>query len=67
MKDVNQCLILAAGNGSRIASVSRGVPKPLVPLCGVPLLEHVMVSSEQAGAHAAEVFRVLAQRVEHPL
>jgi choline kinase len=49
MKGVNQCLILAAGNGSRIASVSRGVPKPLVPLCGVPLLEHVMMSSQQAG------------------
>jgi len=49
MKGINQCLILAAGNGSRIASVSRGVPKPLVPLCGVPLLEHVMMSSQQAG------------------
>jgi 1L-myo-inositol 1-phosphate cytidylyltransferase len=49
MKGVNQCLILAAGNGSRIASVSRGIPKPLVPLCGVPLLEHVMMSSQQAG------------------
>jgi 1L-myo-inositol 1-phosphate cytidylyltransferase len=46
---VDQCLILAAGNGSRIASLSGGVPKPLVPLCGVPLLEHVILSSEQAG------------------
>jgi choline kinase len=49
MNTVNQCLILAAGNGSRIASVARGVPKPLVPLCGVPLLEHVMTSSRDAG------------------
>jgi choline kinase len=49
MKGVNQCLILAAGNGSRIASVSRGVPKPLVKFCGVPLLEHVMMSAQQAG------------------
>ena len=49
MNPVNQCLILAAGNGSRIASVARGVPKPLVPLCGVPLLEHVMTSSCEAG------------------
>jgi choline kinase len=46
---VDQCLILAAGNGSRIASLSGGVPKPLVPLCGVPLLEHVILSSQQAG------------------
>lgn len=49
MNTVNQCLILAAGNGSRIASVAGGVPKPLVPLCGVALLEHVMTSSLQAG------------------
>lgn len=49
MKAINQCLILAAGNGSRIAPVARGVPKPLVPLCGVPLLEHVMTSSREAG------------------
>jgi len=49
MSAVNQCLILAAGNGSRIASVARGMPKPLVPLCGVPLLEHVIASSREAG------------------
>jgi choline kinase len=49
MTTVNECLILAAGNGSRIASVSGGVPKPLVPLHGVPLLEHVMTSCQEAG------------------
>ena len=49
MKTVSQCLILAAGNGSRIASVAGGVPKPLVPLCGVPLLEHVMSAAREAG------------------
>ncbi len=49
MATVNECLILAAGNGSRIASVSGGVPKPLVPLRGIPLLEHVMMSCQEAG------------------
>jgi choline kinase len=49
MTAVNECLILAAGNGSRIASVSGGVPKPLVPLRGIPLLEHVMTSCREAG------------------
>lgn len=49
MTTVNECLILAAGNGSRIASVSGGVPKPLVPLRGIPLLEHVMTSCQEAG------------------
>jgi choline kinase len=49
MSAVTQCLILAAGNGSRIASLAGGVPKPLVPVCGVPLLEHVIMSSYEAG------------------
>src|SRR5271165_3326781 len=49
MPAVNECLILAAGNGSRIASVSGGAPKPLVPLHGAPLLEHVMMSAQEAG------------------
>ena len=49
MTTVNECLILAAGNGSRIASVSGGVPKPLVCLHGIPLLEHVMTSCQEAG------------------
>jgi choline kinase len=49
MTAVNECLILAAGNGSRIASVSGGVPKPLVRLRGIALLEHVMTSCQEAG------------------
>jgi 1L-myo-inositol 1-phosphate cytidylyltransferase len=35
---VNECLILAAGNGSRIASLSGSMPKPLVSLFGVSAL-----------------------------
>src|SRR5260221_2772157 len=49
MAAVRDCLILAAGNGSGLAAVSRGMPKPLVPLHGVPLLEHVMMASQEAG------------------
>jgi 1L-myo-inositol 1-phosphate cytidylyltransferase len=49
MTTVNECLILAAGKGSRIASVSGGAPKPLVPLRGIPLLEHVITSCREAG------------------
>ncbi|HXJ07552.1 MAG TPA: NTP transferase domain-containing protein [Candidatus Acidoferrum sp.] len=49
MTTINECLILAAGNGSRIASVSGGIPKPLVPLRGILLLENVMTSCQEAG------------------
>lgn len=49
MAAVKQCLILAAGNGSRIAPLSGTAPKPLVPLFGAPLLEHIVLSSRAAG------------------
>jgi 1L-myo-inositol 1-phosphate cytidylyltransferase len=49
MKKVNQCLILAAGNGTRIRSVSGGLPKPLVNFRGKPILEHVIGRAHQAG------------------
>src|SRR5258708_30995828 len=71
MTAVNECLILGAGNGSGIASVSGGVPKPLVPLRGIPILEHVMTSCQEAGItrfvivvgyRAAQIRRWFAQR-----
>ena len=49
MAKVNECLILAAGHGSRIAALSGSAPKPLVPLLGAPLLEHIILSSNAAG------------------
>ena len=49
MKKVNQCLILAAGNGTRIRPVSAGLPKPLVDFRGKPILEHVIRRAHQAG------------------
>jgi 1L-myo-inositol 1-phosphate cytidylyltransferase len=49
MKEVNQCLILAAGNGTRIRSVSGGLPKPLVDFRGKPILEHIILRAHRAG------------------
>lgn len=49
MAIVKECLILAAGQGSRIASLSGSAPKPLVSLFGAPLLEHILLSSRAAG------------------
>jgi 1L-myo-inositol 1-phosphate cytidylyltransferase len=46
---VKQCLILAAGNGTRLRSVSAGLPKPLVQFRGKPILEHVIHRAHQAG------------------
>ena len=49
MAPVKECLILAAGNGTRIASLSGGAPKPLVSLFGASLLEHILLSAHAAG------------------
>ncbi len=49
MRRVNQCLILAAGNGTRLRSVSAGIPKPLVKFRGTPLLQHVILGAREAG------------------
>jgi len=49
MSKVNQCLILAAGNGTRLRSISAGMPKPLVPFRGRPILEQVILRAHQAG------------------
>src|SRR5208282_1613363 len=49
MTNAKLALILAAGNGSRLAACSGELPKPLVPLHGKPLLEHVMSGARAAG------------------
>lgn len=49
MSTANLGLILAAGNGSRLASVSNSPPKPLIELHGRPLLEHVLLDARKAG------------------
>jgi len=49
MATIKQCLILAAGNGSRLKAVSAGLPKPLVAFQGRPILEHILRRAQRAG------------------
>lgn len=48
MVRVKQCLILAAGNGTRLRAVSHELPKPLVEFQGKPILEHVIRGAQEA-------------------
>ena len=53
------CVILAAGQGTRMKSA---LPKVLHPLCGKPLLWHVMTAAQTSGA--GEVVAVIGHGAE---
>ena len=57
------CLILAAGHGSRLRAMSES--KPLTPVAGRPLIEHVIAAAAEAGSRAFTVVTGhQAERVE---
>ena len=67
------CLIIAAGHGSRLREVSAS--KPLTPVAGVPLIEHVIAPRRRAarprftvvtGHEAERVEAFLADRCRLP-
>jgi NDP-sugar pyrophosphorylase family protein len=44
-------VLLAAGRGTRMGSLTASTPKPLLPLCGRPIIEHILVGMRRAGIH----------------
>ncbi len=44
-----KAVILAGGEGTRLASISGGLPKPMMPLLGKPLLEHIVALLRSCG------------------
>ena len=46
-------IIMAGGEGTRLKSVTGDLPKPMVPLCGRPLLEHILALLRRCGVREA--------------
>ena len=49
MSDSPVCVILAAGEGSRMRPLTESRPKVMLPLAGQPLLEKLLVECQKAG------------------
>jgi N-acetyl-alpha-D-muramate 1-phosphate uridylyltransferase len=59
-----RAMVLAAGLGTRMAPLTERTPKPLVPVGGKPLLDHVLDRLAEAGVELAVVnVHYLADRI----
>jgi NDP-sugar pyrophosphorylase family protein len=59
---VRKAVILAAGRGTRLGSLTDDLPKPMLPLKGKPILEHLLDRLRAAGF--IEAFLVTGYRAE---
>lgn len=44
-------MILAAGFGTRLKAIGRKTPKPMLPVCGIPLIRYALAQMKAAGIH----------------
>src|SRR3990170_7205705 len=55
MTEARTAMVLAAGVGERMRPLTLRLPKPLVPLAGRPLIDHVLYRLAAAGVKTAVV------------
>lgn len=44
-----KAVVMAGGEGSRLRPLTAGLPKPLVPICNRPIMEHILVLLSRHG------------------
>jgi NDP-sugar pyrophosphorylase family protein len=55
MPEVKKAVVLAAGKGTRMGALTEDLPKPMLPVAGKPLLEHILDRLRQAGITACGI------------
>ena len=55
LRSVRRGFLLAAGFGTRLRPLTNFRPKPLTPVCGVPMLDHAAALLERHGVRSAVV------------
>jgi dTDP-glucose pyrophosphorylase len=48
-------VVLAAGRGTRMGALTATTPKPLLELCGRPIIEHILIGLRNAGIRDAVI------------
>ncbi len=61
-RTVSAALLMAAGMGTRIRPLSEETPKPLIRVCGVPMIESIINGLHLAGIH--EIYITVGYRKE---
>jgi NDP-sugar pyrophosphorylase family protein len=46
---LNKAIVLAAGRGTRMGALTEELPKPMLPIEGRPMLEHIVLRLREAG------------------
>jgi dTDP-glucose pyrophosphorylase len=59
---LTKAILLAAGRGTRLGDLTKDRPKPMVPVNGLPVLEHILLGLKGAGAQ--EFLLVVGYRAE---
>ena len=49
---LNKAIVLAAGRGTRMGALTEELPKPMLPIEGRPMLEHIVLRLREAGIEA---------------
>jgi UDP-N-acetylglucosamine diphosphorylase / glucose-1-phosphate thymidylyltransferase / UDP-N-acetylgalactosamine diphosphorylase / glucosamine-1-phosphate N-acetyltransferase / galactosamine-1-phosphate N-acetyltransferase len=62
MSALSKVIVLAAGRGTRMGELTGNLPKPMLPLAGKPMIEHILDRLRAAGV--TEVLIVTGYRAE---